>query len=92
MVNFGRNLGHDMRTLTLSLAMIAFAAPVSAGEVKPSSTGHLIGADGQKWVVEGCVAYPVTSASNTRDKAEQMSKWVKPAKHTPKLKQTKPLK
>ena len=81
-----------MRTLILSVPMIALAASVLAGDVKPSPNGHLIGADGQKWVVEGCAAYPVTSASNTRDKTALMSKWVKPAKQTPKPKQAKALK
>jgi len=80
-----------MRALMVICGFIACAGPVFAGEKTPlpSSIGTLIGPDGQKWVVEGCAAYPVTSAANTREESAQMSKWIKPTKKAPK---SKPLK
>jgi len=80
-----------MRILIVICGLLAFEAQVLAGEKAPlpSATGTLIGPDGQKWVVEGCAAYPVSSAANTREKSVQMSKWIKPIRKAPKTSEPK---
>lgn len=75
-----------MRLVTVTAVTALISSVAFAGDENPtqSAAGQLIGPDGNRWVVEGCAAYPVTSASNTRDKALQMSKWTKQPKPQPK--------
>lgn len=56
-----------MRALTI-FALTAFTASAAmAGDaVKNDPKGHLVGHDGQRYVMEGCAAYPVTAKAEPK--------------------------